>query len=660
MFLLTTIAILYLLPTQQRFAYDFKKGDQWNYETLYAPFDFAIIKSQEDLEEEKQFLRKTALVYFDVDTLVLTRVLNQYSQSFSDYIPQEVANYNKNESYSQGVDLLKNIYAHGVLPLNYTHLGGEDVALLTGRIERDVRFEELINLVDLSQYLISVENKTGVKTQYYYKLFFDILQPNLTLNKAFTQKELNLRFDQISLTRDVVAVGQNIISKGDFIDENRWKILRSLQQQYDLSNAINSSYVWTNVGYFIIIALVLQILLLFTFQYRKSIFENNTKITFLFFNVLFMVGMSTAILRYDASYLYALPVCIFPLITKAFFDARLGLFIHVLSVIIVGFITPNNFEYMVLQILAGMVTILSASELYKRAKLFLTVMQITLVYLFAYMCFVLIRQGSISQIDPMQLGMFVVSGMLTLFVQPLIYLYEKVFSLVSDVSLLELSDTNSGLFKTLSDQAPGTFHHSLQVANLAEAAAVKIGANVLLTRVGALYHDIGKINRPIYFSENQRSKVSPHDDLSPQESAKIIIQHVIEGVEKAKKYNLPDRIIDFIRTHHGTSKVYFFYKKALAIDPETSVEAFTYPGPKPFSKETAIVMMADAIEAATKSLVSPSVDELTQFVNKIIANQMKEAQFIDANITLAEIEKVKKVMVSKLINVYHLRIAYPE
>jgi putative nucleotidyltransferase with HDIG domain len=247
-----------------------------------------------------------------------------------------------------------------------------------------------------------------------------------------------------------------------------------------------------------------------------------------------------------------------------------------------------------------------------------------------------------------------------LFVQPLIYIYEKVFGLVSDVSLLELSDTNANLLKILSEKAPGTFHHSLQVANLAEAAANEIGANALLVRVGALYHDIGKLNNSHFFSENQSGTVSPHDELTPKQSAKIIIDHVKEGIAIAQKNNLPDRIIDFIRTHHGTSSVYYFYKKQLEINPQTDVEEFQYPGPRPFSKETAILMMADAVEAASKSLKTPNINELEDFIYNIIDGKMKTFQFNDSNITLSEIETVKKVLFKKLINVYQLRIEYPK
>jgi putative nucleotidyltransferase with HDIG domain len=250
--------------------------------------------------------------------------------------------------------------------------------------------------------------------------------------------------------------------------------------------------------------------------------------------------------------------------------------------------------------------------------------------------------------------------MITLFAQPLIYIYEKLFGLVSEVSLLELSDTNSKLLKELSNKAPGTFHHSLQVANLAEAAANEIGANAMLVRVGALYHDIGKMNHPTYFSENQITSVNPHHELDPLDSAKIILDHVTDGIEIAKKYNLPDRLIDFIRVHHGTTQVYYFYKKAQETDPNIDISLFTYPGPLPFSKETAILMMADAVEAASKSLKNPTYLEIDAFVEKIITGQMQANQYVNANITFKDIELIKKVLKGKLTNIYHLRVTYPE
>jgi hypothetical protein len=323
-------------------------------------------------------------------------------------------------------------------------------------------------------------------------------------------------------------------------------------------------------------------------------------------------------------------------------------------------VVPNSFEYIFLQIIAGIVTILTVSELYKRANLFISVGQITLIYIIGYFAFHIIHEGNLDNVSWFTFGFFLLNGMITLFAQPLIYIYEKIFGMVSDVSLLELSDTNSKLLKELSNKAPGTFHHSLQVANLAEAAANEIGANAMLVRVGALYHDIGKMNHPTYFTENQITNVNPHDDLPPKESARIIVDHVIEGIEIARRNKLPDRVIDFIRTHHGTTLVYYFFRKQQDLDPEVKEEQFRYPGPIPFSKETAILMMADSVEAASKSLKNPTFNMINDFVDKIIGGQMRANQFLNANITFKEIETVKKVLKQKLTNIYHLRVEYPE
>ena len=315
---------------------------------------------------------------------------------------------------------------------------------------------------------------------------------------------------------------------------------------------------------------------------------------------------------------------------------------------------------MFLQVIAGIVTILTGSELYKRANLFISVGQITFIYILGYFAFHIIHEGTIKNLEWQTFGIFFLGGLATLFVQPLIYAYEKIFGLVSDLSLLELSDTNSKLLKDLANKAPGTFHHSLNVANLAEAAANEIGANSMLVRVGALYHDIGKMLNPTDFTENQMTGINTHEDLSPTESARIIIDHVINGIEIARKNNLPDRVIDFIRTHHGTSTVYYFFKKAQEQDEEVNINDFKYPGPLPFSKETAILMMSDSVEAASKSLKNPTSVLIDSFVEKIINKQMEDGQFLNANITFKEIQTIKKVLKSKLNNIYHLRVEYPE
>jgi len=406
--------------------------------------------------------------------------------------------------------------------------------------------------------------------------------------------------------------------------------------------------------------MALLMLLLFIRKYRPEIYEHNTKVTFVLFNVVTIVLLTTYAVQYNADFVYLVPICVLPLILKTFFDARLGLFAHVITVLLLGFVVEHSFEYVFLQIIAGIVTILTVTELYKRVNLFISVGQITIVYLVTYFAFFMIQEGSLDELTWEPFGMFALNGLATLFVLPLIYAYEKIFGLVSDVSLLELTDTNAVLLKELSNKAPGTFHHSLNVANLAEAVANEVEANAMLVRVGALYHDIGKMKNPTYFIENQSTGINPHDEMEPRDSAQIIINHVIDGIELAKKHNLPDRIIDFIRTHHGTTMTYYFYSQEKSKNPLVKKEDFVYPGPKPFSKETAILMMCDSVEAASKSMPVITAQTIEQLVEKIISKQMETDQFLNANITFREIMQIKKVLKHKLANIYHLRIEYPE
>ena len=380
----------------------------------------------------------------------------------------------------------------------------------------------------------------------------------------------------------------------------------------------------------------------------------------MFFNITLLVLINTFVVNINSSYVFVIPICILPLLLKAFFDSRTAFFIHSVTVMLLGFIVPNSYEFIFLNIIAGVITIISSDDLYKRANLFITVGQITLVYMISYFSFFVIHEGNIDNIEVFNFLLFILCGLLTLFVYPLIYIYEKVFNLVSDVSLLELSDTNSPLLKELSNKAPGTFHHSMNVANLAESSANEIGANSMLARVGALYHDIGKMDNPSYFTENQVTGSNPHDKLSSLESVKIILNHVDTGVRIAIKNNIPNRVIDFIKTHHGTNVMHYFYEKDVRLNLNPKINDYKYNGPKPFSKETALVMMCDAVEAATKSLENPDSDKINSFVETIIDKQIENTQFEDFDITFKDIKSIKNIIKKKLANIYHIRVEYPE
>ncbi|MDA7736590.1 HDIG domain-containing protein [Flavobacteriaceae bacterium] len=659
----SSLLILYLFPIGGQFKYEFQKGRAWQYPSYYAPFDFSILKSEQEVKADQEAALSSLKPYLRSDIKIKELVFTRYQDEFSRFFPSINNPMVFDSVYKFGESILKKIYENGVLPPNYIHQGNEEILLIQDNVEIPLNVKELFKSDSLFESLSKWFEESNYDSYFesFNDFFFELITPNVALDLVFYQNTVDQTLQNISLSRGVVASGELIIAEGEMVDESHFETLSSLRKEFSMLENDDQSSIWVLIGYSILIFLTFSLLLLFLYKYRFSIYENNRKLTFIFFNIVFVVFVTTVLIGYNTALIFATPLCILPLIIKAFFDARLGLFAHVLTVLLIGFIVPNSFEFVFLQIVAGIVTIQSIDQLYRRANLFISVGQIVLVYLIAYIAFTIIQEGTFLKIDVLTIGLFLLNGLLMLFVQPLIYIYEKLFGLVSDVSLLELSDTNSKLLKELSDQAPGTFHHSLQVANLAEAAANEIGANTLLVRVGALYHDIGKLKQPKYFSENQIAPDSPHDSLTPKQSAKIIIDHVLDGILIAQKNKLPDRVIDFIRTHHGTSSVYYFYKKQLEFDPEgTNIEDFQYPGPRPFSKETAILMMADAVEAASKSLKAPDIGQLDLFIEKIISGKMEEGQFNASNITLAEIETVKKVLLRKLINVYQLRIEYPE
>ena len=658
----SSILILYIFPLGGQFKYEFQKGRVWQYPDFYSPFDFSILKSDIEYKNDQEEALRDLKPYLKADLDLRDQVINNYSDKSTVFFKDKASSSVSDSLYAFGKKLIDEIYTYGVLPPNYSHKGNSDILLIQEQLEIPININELFKSEILFEYITTrLNNSSFIQYEDIFKdLFFEIIAPNISIEKKFYETSKQQMLQNISRSRGFVASGELIVAKGELVNDDTFEKLSSLRNEYTLQKDDKSS-IWIQIGYSILIVLIFTLLLLFIYTYRVNIYKNNRKLTFIFFNILTVITAVTLTVNYNTDYVFAVPICILPLIMKAFFDARLGLFTHVLTVLLIGFIVPNSFEFVFLQITAGIITIQSVAQLYRRANLFISVGQIVLVYLIGYIAFTTIQEGSILKISFTPLALFILNGLLMLFVQPLIYIYERLFRLVSDVSLLEMTDTNSILLKELSDKAPGTFHHSLQVANIAEAAANEIGANSLLVRVGALYHDIGKLTAPMYFSENQTANISPHDRLSPKQSADIIIDHVAEGVKIANKHNLPERVIDFIKTHHGTSLVYYFYKKQEDLNTdEINLEDFSYKGPKPFSKETAILMMADAVEAASKSLKSPNIDQLQEFVDKIIDGKMAEEQFNSSDITFAEIETVKMVLFKKLINVYQLRIEYPE
>ncbi len=659
-FLSALLLIVYLFPKQGQFKYDFEKNKPWQYEDLYAPFDFVVKKSDKEIVKEKDSIIKNTPYFVGKEKINEGKIAGRISQklaSHTDLLQKEEV------SYLQKVNnkILKKIYKVGVIDEKPKDFNQRKVFLIEGKKIEEINASQIYTIHDIKKLLSPYFVEKQVLQTYLLEAYYDNLKANVKQDDFYYKQTLKQNLENLSVNKGMILKGAHIISKGELINNHKYELLDSLKQSYGIQDNVVSKTIWVFAGYSILVAIVLLMLLLFLLKYRPEIYENNVKITLIVFNMVLMIFLTTLVVNYDASYVFVVPLAILPLILKAFFDSRVGLFVHVLTILLLGFIVPNSFEFIFLQIMAGIVTILTVSELTKRANLFSSVGNIILIYILGYFAFHLIHEGSVELISSKIFVLFLLNGVFTIALShQLILIYEKLFGLVSDVSLLELSNTNTKLLKRLADKAPGTFNHSLQVANLAEAAANEINANALLVRAGALYHDIGKLMNPFFFTENQTSGVNHHDDLDPVESARIIIQHVLDGVELARKNNIPDRLIDFIRTHHGANLVQYFYHKAKEEDPDVDPELFRYPGPNPFSKETAILMMADSIEAASKSLREPTAEKIENFVDKIIDNQLHSGLLANANITFKEITVIKKLFKKKLKNIYHLRIEYPE
>ena len=667
LFIISAFLIIYFFPKSGKFKYNFENGRPWQSENLYAPFDFAIKKTNEEINNETNAAKINTPLFFELDTSLINnsyKVLNNgivqlnSDSLFNLYDESEIS-----KIQLQSYKIINEIYSAGLTEENFDIKSNQKISILNNnKLINSTSYDKLIKPENLNTYInnkIIEYNIEKYKPQI-YSLVFDLIKPNLSYNSVLSDESVNEAIINISPNRGLIEKETLIISKGEIVEGEKLIILESLKNEYEVNSSSFSDLYLIISAYSLLVILSLLMIVLFIRKFERNIYENNNKIAFVYFNITLIILITTWVVDVNSNYVYIIPLCIIPLLFKAFFDSRIAFFIHSVTVMLLGFIVPNSYEFIFLNIIAGVVTILTSDNIYKRANLFIAVAQITLVYMIAYFSFYVIHEGNIENLQINNFALFILCGLLTLFIYPLIYIYEKLFSLVSDVSLLELSDTNSNLLKELSNKAPGTFHHSLNVANLAEACANKIKANALLSRVGALHHDIGKINNPSFFTENQISEQNPHDQISTYESVKIIKEHVSDGIKLAKNAGIPERIIEFIKTHHGTNLITFFYNKELNNSENVNREDFCYDGPKPFSKEMAIVMMCDSVEAATKSLDKPTNEKIDSFVENIIDKQIDDEQFVNCELTFKNISTVKSVLKEKLKNIYHVRVEYPE
>ncbi|MBK9673318.1 MAG: HDIG domain-containing protein [Bacteroidetes bacterium] len=659
--------IVYLFPKEGKFKYEFQKGKPWLHEDLIAPFDFAINKLPEEIAADQNEIIKNFKPYFRLDESVYAQIEKNYLQEFNKHWNDQKKNKASYEAnYAEGEKLLKQIYERGVLKLNgLTEHKSQNfsIFILHNNLAEEVELKDVFTIQTAYKYAQNIVNeRKDVDGEILLSILEDQLKQNIFYDQKTSLKVKKELFDNISLIRDMKQKGQRIISRGDMVDTESYTILNSLKSEYLAQLGATSNFYFILSGQFILVGICLLMLFIFFFLFRAEIFYDNHRITFVMLIICLMVLMASLANKFNIPSIYLLPFCILPVMMRTFFDTRIAMFTHLATCLIIGLLAPNPYEFVFIQLIGGIFAIFSIINLRNRSQLFFSVVIIFMAYSLSYSGISVIQEGKFTNIDWTIIAWFGASAGLTLFSYPLIYLFEKIFGFTSDVSLMELADINSPLLRELALRAPGTFQHSLQVANLAEEAILAVGGSSLLVRTGALYHDIGKMEMPMYFIENQYTGVNPHDELSFEDSAKIITGHVNKGIEIAKKNNLPDALIDFIRTHHGTTKAQYFYLSFLKSFPDQEVDEsiFRYPGPIPFSKETAVLMMADSVEAASRSLKKYDAEIIGELVEKVIDRQIEQNQFANADITFKNINSIKKIFKKKLLNIHHLRIEYPK
>lgn len=667
--LISIFLLVQLFPRQPGFEYEYQQARPWLYDDLIAPFSFAILKSNDQLTAERNEIEEAFAPFFSLLPKVGLSILNDFESGFETAWEEKYGDSPnrtlKQRSRELGVRILSDLYDTGIVFIEEEFRNKNSdyrIMLLEANIARTKTLGDFYTIQDAFMYaLTELDNATSEDVELLQPLLESSLRHNVFYNEELTDRTLRAELDEIPVTRGMVQEGEKIVSKGELITPATFRILESFKLEYQRQLGGSAMQTILYLGQFLLVSISMIVLLLFLFYFRRDVFTDNRRLLLILMSVLLMVFLTSIIIRNNVDYLYLVPVCIVPVIIRAFFDNRLALYIHIITIILIGFLIPRSFEFVFLQFLAGIIAILSMADLRRRSQLFYTVALIFVTYSAVYFGLSLAHTGSFDNLYWRDFAYLAGGAFLTLFAYPLLFLFEKMFGLPTDFSLLELADTNNKLLRKLGMEAPGTFQHSLQVANLSEEAIIAIGGNSLLTRTGALYHDIGKMKNPLYFIENQTSGYNPHDEISYRESARIIIDHVIDGIEMARKHNLPEYVIDFIRTHHGTTTARYFYTMQVKENPDEEVDKsdFIYPGPRPFSKETAVVMMADSVEAASRSLRKPDDKTISQLVDKIIDTQVSEKQFDNADITFKDITKVKSILKRMLLNIYHVRVAYP-
>lgn len=664
-FLVALFLVVWQMPRTVKFKYEYQKMRPWQYESLYAPFNFPIYKTAEQLKMEEEASLKDFYPIFVFDANISK---NNKAAMLQDFENQW---YGREEDKTANKILLEKIYDSienkGIITnISTIELKPESmIDVVRDRVVKTKAFRDFYTMKTatefVSDYLANLD--AGVDKSLINKLLLAYLNQNVIYSEDLTKQSEEQALAAISLTFGMVQKDELIISEGELITDEKYNIINSLRKEYDAMNS-DSSFFNRNFnlyGQIVIVSLVFFFLFIAIKLMRPELLKESRSINMILVMMLLMILPSFIIIKHVPDMIFLMPVTILAMLLVTFFDSHVAIYIQTLTLFVISLAVPNSYQYFVIQFFVSLVAIFVLSNKTSRSKYFFTSAMVFMAYIVLKIGMALIFDAGLENVSWNDIGVFAMNALFTMLSLPLVFLFERLFGFVTDMTLLELSNTNTPLLRRLASEAPGTFQHVMQVADLCEEALFAIGGNMLLARTGAMYHDIGKIKNPLYFTENQSSKYNMHEDMSYQESAYIIIQHVIDGIEICRKYHVPEQIIDFVRTHHGTRRTEYFYQMAVreSIDGYVDETDFRYHGPIPFTKETAVLMMADSVEAASRSLADKTEESINKLVDGIIDKQIADKQFDNANLTFRDITTIKKVFKKKLKNIYHVRIAYP-
>lgn len=661
-FIATVSVIVYFLPNEGKFNYQFDINKPWKYGLLQASFDFPIYKNDIQVQKEQDSILADYQPYFQIDKEAEKNVLSKLREDYNKTLRHSLPG----TDYVRYIErTLKALYEDGIIAGNDLKRMEEDSIIAIRLVDKNVatsRFiDQLYTVKEAYEYLLNADTTHYKKKILQQCNLNDYITPNLVYDEEKSEAAQKDLLSNISWANGFVLNGQKIIDRGEIVDEQTYNILESLRKEWEKRSDSVQEKRLTLAGQILYVGIFLFCFMAYLELFRADYYERKGTLTLLFALIVFFPVLSSIMVEQNLSSIYVVPFAMIPIIVRVFLDSRTAFMAHVTIILLCSITLRFPHEFILLQVVAGMVAIYSLRELSQRSQLLRTALVVFISYALLYFAFELIHEDDLTKLNTRMYIYFMINGILLLFAYPLLFLLEKIFGFTSDVTLVELSNINNSLLREMSEVAPGTFQHSLQMANLAAAAANKIGGKSQLVRTGALYHDIGKMVNPAFFTENQ-SGVNPHKSLSYEQSAQVIISHITDGLKLAEKHNLPKVIKDFISTHHGRGLTRYFYisYKNEHPDEEVDQEKFRYPGPNPFTKEQAVLMMADSVEAASRSLPEYTEESISTLVDKIIDTQVSEGYFKECPITFKDIATVKALFKEKLKTMYHTRISYPE